>query len=133
MDTMTVQQQPGIVPEFTRGDRFRKARELTGLGQREFADEIGVSVQTVTNAEKDHTKTVRRITAYAWRMRTGVDLDWLLTGNSGSGGDGPDSGVTGRYQPLLQCLVTNDQRSMSKYGRPMRDARSLPSPAAVAA
>jgi len=76
---MTTSIDFGIVPEFTQGDRFRKARELTGLGQREFAAELGVSQQTVTNAEKGHTK-VRRITLNAWSLATGVAREWLETG-----------------------------------------------------
>jgi transcriptional regulator with XRE-family HTH domain len=72
---------------FTKGDRFRKARELTGLGQREFAERIGVSHQTVTNAEKDH-RSVRKITVNAWSLVTGVPVEWLETGTIPTGPDG---------------------------------------------
>lgn len=74
----------GQVPTWTRGDRFRKARELTGLTQREFADRIGVGRTTVVNAETG--KAVLRVTAIAWASATGVSLDWLLEGD----GDGAD-------------------------------------------
>lgn len=85
---MTVMSGTGFVPEFTRGDRYRKARELTGQGQKEFAEMIGVSRQTVTNAEKEHSK-VRRITTNAWALATGVDREWLETGMVGpNSGDG---------------------------------------------
>lgn len=67
------------IPEFTLGDRLRKARELTGLGVREFAAEIGVSHGTITNAESDR-RTVRPITIKAYAMRTGVPVEWLETG-----------------------------------------------------
>ncbi len=67
---------------------MRKARELTGLGQREFADKIGVSHQTITNAEKGH-RAVRKITMNAWSLATGLPVEWLRDGiEPGSGGPG---------------------------------------------
>ena len=84
--------QPGaVIPQFTQGDRLRKARQLTGLTTRQFADEIGVSQVTITNAENDNTK-VRKITLNAWSMRTGVPREWLETGESPHPG-GPDGGL----------------------------------------
>lgn len=79
---------------FTQGDRLRKARESTGMKQREFAQHIGVSHQTVTNAEKDH-REVRKITMNAWALATGVPVEWLETGEApestrGPGGNGAD-------------------------------------------
>lgn len=86
-------QQPHVViPQFTQGDRLRKARQLTGLTTREFADEIGVSQATITNAENDNNK-VRRITIRAWSMRTGVPAEWLETGEAPRP-DGPDEGLS---------------------------------------
>ena len=66
------------IPQFTRGDRLRKAREKTGLSTRDFALEIGVSQKTVNNAEAD--KPIRRVTLLAWSMRSGVPLEWLESG-----------------------------------------------------
>lgn len=40
---MSTQARNDSIPEWTRGDRLRKARSLTGLTSREFAEEIGVS------------------------------------------------------------------------------------------
>lgn len=74
------------------GDRLRKAREELDLGQREFAERIGVSKQTVTNAEKGH-REVRKITLNAWALVTGVPLEWLETGEispTPPGGNGAD-------------------------------------------
>lgn len=78
---MTTAPYEGPVPTFTQGDRLRKARELTGMKQREFGELIGVSHQTVTNAEKQH-RSVRKITLNAWAMATGVPLEWLETGKA---------------------------------------------------
>lgn len=79
------------IPVFTQGDRLRKARQLTGLTTRDFADEIGVSQVTITNAENDKT-TVRRITLNAWSLRTGVPVEWLQTGETPAGPE-PDGGL----------------------------------------
>lgn len=88
---MTTQRQERI-PEWTQGDRLRKARELTGMGQREFAEHIGVSHQTVTNAEKGH-REVRKITMNAWSLATSIPVEWLMSGTAPQGdGDGPDDG-----------------------------------------
>ena len=52
---------------------------MTGLTTRDFAERIGVSQATVTNAENDNNK-VRRITLNAWALATGVPVEWLQTG-----------------------------------------------------
>ncbi|MFB9775394.1 helix-turn-helix domain-containing protein [Brevibacterium otitidis] len=79
----------GIVPELTIGQRLRVARELTGLEQREFASEIGISRTSVSALEGGRSKP-RQLTLRAWSSRTGVSLHWLETGEAPSpgGGDG---------------------------------------------
>ena len=86
-DGMSTQPISGRIPEFTRGDRLRKARELTGLNSTEFAELIGVSQKTVNNAESDRTAKIRKIVVNAWALATGVPAQWLLTGEAPS----PDS------------------------------------------
>ncbi len=78
----------GIIPEWTIADRLRKARELTGLERIEFADELNINRNTVTNYESGKTKRHQSIVLRAWAMRTGVPLRWLETGESGIGPDG---------------------------------------------
>lgn len=80
------------IPQFNKGDRLRKAREEAGYDQRDFAEHIGVSRQTITNAEKGH-KAVRKITINAWALATGVPVEWLEHGTA-PGSDGPDGGQT---------------------------------------
>jgi transcriptional regulator with XRE-family HTH domain len=70
----------GTVPEWTISDRLRKARELTGLDQRDFARDIGVSRGTVRNYERGISTAPKRPILLAWAMRSGVSLDWLLDG-----------------------------------------------------
>jgi transcriptional regulator with XRE-family HTH domain len=76
---MTVQTSGGLIPEFVVGDRLRKARELTGLTQLQFADEVGVTRNTISAWEASDTLP-RPILLKAWAMRTGVSYDWLATG-----------------------------------------------------
>lgn len=78
---MSIDADLGFIPSFTVGDRLRKAREHTGLSHSEFADEIGVSRNTVTNYERGHVSP-RAIVLKMWAMRTGVPLVWLETGEA---------------------------------------------------
>lgn len=85
---MSINAEIGFVPVLTLGQRLRIAREQTGLEQREFADEIGASRQTVGAAENGRV-TPRRMTLRLWSMRSGVSLHWLETGEAPSpDGDG---------------------------------------------
>lgn len=54
---------------------------MTGLTTRQFAEEIGVSQKTVTDAEGDKRR-VRPITVNAYAMRTGVPVEWLRNGET---------------------------------------------------
>lgn len=86
-------QPVGVIPEWTMGDRLRKARELTGLSQSQFAKALEISPKTVGSYETGRV-AVRRIVVRAWSMRTGVPVEWLETGAAPSpGGDGAVDGV----------------------------------------
>lgn len=78
------------IPEWTVGDRLRKARQLTGLTTRDFAKAIGVSQATITSAETG-ARTPRRITLLAYAMRSGVPIEWIETGEEPHA-PGPDGG-----------------------------------------
>lgn len=86
------QRNEPVIPTWTRGDRLRKARTLTGMTVREFAEVIGVSHGTISNAETD-SREVRKIVLNAYSLATGVPVQWLETGAYPSGanpdGDGP--------------------------------------------
>lgn len=79
------------IPEWTRGDRFRKARSLTGLTVQEFAGRIGISPKSVNNYEGDKVEP-RAIVLNAWALATGVDRQWLETGETPAGPE-PDGGL----------------------------------------
>ena len=101
---MSTQTTAGTVPEWTLGDRLRKARAITGMTTREFAERIGVSHGTITNAEGDK-RAVRPITIKAWALATGVDAHWLETGNPQiSPDDGAGSTVSETESATLYAL-----------------------------
>ncbi|HXR41759.1 MAG TPA: helix-turn-helix transcriptional regulator [Acidothermaceae bacterium] len=85
----------GVIPEWTMGDRLRKAREHAGLQQQELADEVGISRNSISSYELDHTKP-QRPTLLLWALRCGVPLEWIVTGRvTVSDPDGP---LTGRLE-----------------------------------
>lgn len=97
----------GVIPELTLGWRLRMAREMTGMGLREFAVEIGVAPDTLTSAEKDRRR-VRSITINAYALASGVDRHWLETGEPPTDPrGGPNTGlpVTSRYPGGVRHLV----------------------------
>lgn len=94
---MTLMPAPGTVPEWTVGDRLRKARETAGLTQQELAAEIGVSHRSITNYESDRSSPKRPVLV-TWAMRTGVDLSWILQQDAPS----PDGGKRPRQDSNLR-------------------------------
>lgn len=69
------------VPQWTTGDRLRKAREEAGLDQATLAEVLGISRTTVSNHEVGIGKRgTNRMMIRAWAAATGVDPDWIETG-----------------------------------------------------
>lgn len=68
-----------VIPQFSLGDRMRKSREVTGLDQTDFAEELGISRASVSNHERGVSHP-RKIVLKAWALRCGVPLLWLETG-----------------------------------------------------
>lgn len=62
--------------------RLMRAREYAGLEQADLARDLGVSRQTISNAERG-ARMPRRALVVAWAVRTGVSLHWLETGQAG--------------------------------------------------
>lgn len=69
------------IPQWTIADRLRKARELTGMDQGQFADALEISRQSVGNYESGR-RVPRGIYLRAWAHATGVPVEWLETGNA---------------------------------------------------
>ena len=97
----------GVIPEWSLSDRLRKAREITGLDQTQFGDELGVSRATVSNAERARTKPTRLLMR-AWAFRTGVPLQWLETGKAPTDGPGPDGAHSEGLEPPTFWLVVDE-------------------------
>lgn len=106
----TQRYERGIVPEWSLGDRLRKARSLTGMTAAEFASAIGVSERTINNGENDK-RGVRKITLNAWALATGVSVEWLETGNGS-----PMPPPPGQGTPELHRL-TEQKRRRTRSGR----------------
>jgi transcriptional regulator with XRE-family HTH domain len=89
------------IPQWTRGDRLRKAREVAGLNQKDMAERFGVSRTTVGGWEDDAQPT-KGITLMEmidqWADITGVDAAWIAGFRIGS-----------NRTPTLALIVDNDE------------------------
>lgn len=73
---MTVTQ----IPQWTLGDRIRKAREAAGLEQTDLADALYMSRAAVSAWENGHTKpNTRKLVVIA--DVCGVPASWLVSGS----------------------------------------------------
>lgn len=88
---MTIQTPRGAVPEWTVGDRLRKAREYAGLHQVEMAGELGLSRVAISRYETD-TRKVPRSVLMSWGLVTGTAFEWLETGTVPSDDAGGHAG-----------------------------------------
>jgi transcriptional regulator with XRE-family HTH domain len=75
---MTTSTAPAI-PQWTLGDRLRKAREFAGMEQGELALRIGVSRGTVSNYELGRgTRPPKVVVLRAWAHECGVPYEWIV-------------------------------------------------------
>ena len=67
------------IPEWTLADHLRKARQTTGLNQREFAERLGVKYTAYAQWEADNNRP-RDVVLVAKRveMLTGIPASWTL-------------------------------------------------------
>lgn len=78
---MTMRASEGQVPEWTMGDRLRKARSLTGMTVAQFAAASLISAKSINNYEADKYPP-KLLALKRWAEVTGVSESWLLTGVS---------------------------------------------------
>ena len=91
---MSTEQAWGI-PEWTVGDRMRKALDFKGISVQAAAEYLGVSRVTVSSYLGDRVPP-KLATLRLWALWTGVPLEWLQTGRSPTG-PGPE----GQGLPLM--------------------------------
>ena len=89
---MTSAYDQGSCPQIEVFHRLRIARQHAGLEQGELADRIGVSRNTVSNAENNRVAT-RRLLINAWALACGVPVSWILSGEPPSDHPDPSSGL----------------------------------------
>jgi len=111
---MTTARDTHHVPEFTIGDRLRKARLSMGehMDIRAFAELLGTSRNTITNYELEHTppERMKLMVLRQWALATGVDPGWLRTGRAEREGDGGPAGGSVRpegFEPPTYCSVAS--------------------------
>ena len=88
----------GYVPQFHLGDRVRKAREYASLDQTHLGEIAGISRTTIARIEQGKN-VPRRPTILAIAIATGVDREWLETGNTPADYH-PGGGSVVRHQGL---------------------------------
>lgn len=73
----------GAVPEWTLGDRLRKARTRVKANQDDIASKLRISTRSIANYESDTTQP-SYLVVKEWAEVTGVDLNWLMNGEPDS-------------------------------------------------
>ncbi len=68
-----------VIPEFTVADRLAKARQVTGMTQAQFAQELGLVLKTYQRFERGEREAPRALLIGA-AVTSGVSVSWLLTG-----------------------------------------------------
>lgn len=76
---MTSAYDNGDCPEVQTYHRLRIARMHAGLDPQQLAEKIGVSRNTISNAELGRVNT-RRVVINAWALACGVSAHWIMTG-----------------------------------------------------
>ena len=81
IDTMNAANPDGrgpepAVPQFTIGDRLRKAREFSGMDMNDLAAAIDIHRQTIARYESGVARP-KRYVLLSWSVATGVDLAWI--------------------------------------------------------
>ena len=114
---MDIKPATGYIPEWTLGDRLRKARDMMGLDRSEFAalGEPGdFSYKQIANYETGLTTPKAYVVRVLAEM-AGVDYTWLLTGKAPSD-SGPEGGIPSNVTKL-PGLDSNQEPIGGRYNR----------------
>jgi DNA-binding XRE family transcriptional regulator len=96
---MTSAYEAGQIPPVLLRHRLRIAREFAGYEQDELAEIIGVSRNTIGNAEVGRVKP-RKITLRAWAFHCEVPLSWIEGDDQSP--HHPQDGPRGARRPTLE-------------------------------
>ena len=104
------------IPQWTLGDRLRKARESASLEQGQLGSLIGVNRGTISRVERGLNKP-RQAVVIAWAAETGVDKAWLQTGvtptdstkESWLPAPGTAADVADRMQAAVGNVIASDE------------------------
>lgn len=109
-------QEAGRIPQWTLGEKLRKAREDAELQQQQLADKIGISRRSVSAYENDDSIPSRPV-LLSWALATGVRLRWLKDDAprtdaepGGEDTEGPTDGGNTVCCPLQFTTLRNDLR-----------------------
>ncbi|UBH06443.1 hypothetical protein K8P10_001954 [Leucobacter sp. Psy1] len=70
-----------MIPVWEFSDKIRKARDIAGFGQREFAEQVGLTASTLAAYETGRsTPRFKDAPGLAKRLQllTGIPADWFL-------------------------------------------------------
>ena len=91
------------IPEWTLGDRLRKARKHARLEQTELAQIIGIARSSIVSYESDRTVPSRPV-VLSWSLATGVPAEWVL---------GRTLVLTGRGSTFRPTLTLRSQGALA--------------------
>lgn len=97
------------VPQWTVGDRLRKAREEAGIGVEQMAAQIGRNRNSITRYERSRTVDVLVVRAYS--AFTATSMTWLLTGTGPDDEEG-ESAITPVTLRELDLISRGNSRSL---------------------
>jgi transcriptional regulator with XRE-family HTH domain len=94
------------VPEWTIGDRMRKAREHAGLSQSQLARTASIGRTSIVRYETGLSRP-SRVTLAAWALRTGVSFEWMCHGDTYPCGPLPSPQARGKVYKMQRKLPGN--------------------------
>lgn len=112
----------GAIPVWTFGDKIRKARDITGLDQKAFAQQIDVSASSLAAYETGRTSPRFRDApqiAKSIQMLTGIPYQWFLVDDEPPTFKGPaasESGTTDYgsvVSPVISLKAARERKNIA--------------------
>lgn len=103
MFAMSIQIAVGV-PTWDVADRMSKSLKVSGLSVGDMAVYLDVRRETISKWTNDRTEPSTQ-TLRLWALKTGVDYNWLTTGNPSD--DGPHDGQPENVSKITDWLLAN--------------------------